>query len=194
MHLSLTTPLVTSLTEPLHPGRPMEAIAMPESKFVWDYSDNAYTATLQRWSLVVRQVADHGPLQWMGEGHYKGQFRLSWRGPSALEVMEELEREQREMTTPVTLEMPEAEIDPPDRDIVGSMPSETIARLCRQLKGLREAQGYTQAQAARLAGVSPGRWGQVERGDVSTVDVIERCAQAIGGRFKASIEPVNHEE
>jgi transcriptional regulator with XRE-family HTH domain len=74
------------------------------------------------------------------------------------------------------------------------MSVDTIKRLCAQLRGLREANGYTQKQAAELAGVSPGRWGQVERGDVSTIDVIERCAVAIGGRFHASIEPVKDDE
>ena len=45
----------------------------------------------------------------------------------------------------------------------------------------RTALGLTQADVAERMGVTKGRVSQIERGEVSTVDVIARYVQAIGG-------------
>lgn len=41
----------------------------------------------------------------------------------------------------------------------------------------------TQAELARIMGVSPGRVSQIERGEVSTVQALARYVQALGGRL-----------
>lgn len=48
----------------------------------------------------------------------------------------------------------------------------------------RSALGLTQAEVAERMGVTKGRVSQIERGEVSTVDVIARYVQAIGGQLQ----------
>ncbi len=48
----------------------------------------------------------------------------------------------------------------------------------------RSALGLTQAEIAERMGVTKGRVSQIERGEVSTVDVIARYVQAIGGQLQ----------
>lgn len=50
----------------------------------------------------------------------------------------------------------------------------------------RTALGLTQAEVAERMGVTKGRVSQIERGEVSTVDVIARYVQAIGGQLQIS--------
>ena len=55
-------------------------------------------------------------------------------------------------------------------------------RLAERRKGL----GLTQAQAAERMGVTKSRVSQIERGEVSTIDVVARYVQAIGGTIQIS--------
>ncbi|MCK9897208.1 helix-turn-helix domain-containing protein [Frankia sp. AgB32] len=48
----------------------------------------------------------------------------------------------------------------------------------------RKVLGLTQTDVAEHMGVSKSRVSQIERGDVSTVDVIARYVQALGGRIQ----------
>jgi len=48
----------------------------------------------------------------------------------------------------------------------------------------RNAQGMTQTDVAQAMGVTKGRVSQIERGEVSTVEVIARYVQAIGGHLQ----------
>lgn len=48
----------------------------------------------------------------------------------------------------------------------------------------RSTLGLTQAEVAERMGVTKGRVSQIERGEVSTVDVIARYVQAIGGQLQ----------
>ena len=48
----------------------------------------------------------------------------------------------------------------------------------------RTAVGLTQADVAERMGVTKGRVSQIERGEVSTVDVIARYVEAIGGQLQ----------
>jgi len=48
----------------------------------------------------------------------------------------------------------------------------------------RTALGLTQTDVAQRMGVTKGRVSQIERGEVSTVDVIARYVQAIGGQLQ----------
>ncbi len=50
----------------------------------------------------------------------------------------------------------------------------------------RTALGLTQAEVAERMGVTKGRVSQIERGEVSTVDVIARYVQAIGGQLQVA--------
>lgn len=50
----------------------------------------------------------------------------------------------------------------------------------------RTALGLTQVDVAERMGVTKGRVSQIERGEVSTVDVIARYVQAIGGELQIS--------
>jgi DNA-binding XRE family transcriptional regulator len=50
----------------------------------------------------------------------------------------------------------------------------------------RKALGLTQAQVAEKMGVTKSRVSQVERGEVSTIEVVARYVQAIGGQIQIS--------
>jgi DNA-binding XRE family transcriptional regulator len=50
----------------------------------------------------------------------------------------------------------------------------------------RKALGLTQAQVAEKMGVTKSRVSQVERGEVSTIEVVARYVQAIGGTIQIS--------
>lgn len=56
----------------------------------------------------------------------------------------------------------------------------------RRLAERRSALGLTQADVADRMGVTKSRVSQIERGEVSTVDVIARYVQAIGGQLQIS--------
>ncbi|MFT3861432.1 helix-turn-helix domain-containing protein [Micropruina sp.] len=50
----------------------------------------------------------------------------------------------------------------------------------------RKALGLTQSDVAERMGVTKSRVSQIERGEVSTVDVIARYVEAIGGHLQIS--------
>lgn len=56
----------------------------------------------------------------------------------------------------------------------------------RRLAERRKALGLTQSDAAERMGVTKSRISQVERGDVSTFEVIARYVQALGGEIHVS--------
>jgi transcriptional regulator with XRE-family HTH domain len=56
-----------------------------------------------------------------------------------------------------------------------------------KLAELRKALKLTQKQVAERMGVTKGRVSQVERGLVSTQDVLARYAEALGGRLQQAI-------
>lgn len=56
----------------------------------------------------------------------------------------------------------------------------------QRLAERRGALGLTQAQVAQRMGVTKSRVSQIERGEVSTVDVIARYVQALGGQLQVS--------
>jgi DNA-binding XRE family transcriptional regulator len=47
----------------------------------------------------------------------------------------------------------------------------------------RKRRGLTQAQLAKVMGVTPGRVSQIERGEVATIDAVARYVEALGGRL-----------
>ncbi len=54
----------------------------------------------------------------------------------------------------------------------------------RRLAEMRKRPGLTQEQVAAWMGVSVARISQIESGDVSTHDVLNRYVTALGGTFK----------
>jgi DNA-binding XRE family transcriptional regulator len=56
----------------------------------------------------------------------------------------------------------------------------------QRLAERRGVLGLTQAEVARRMGVTKSRVSQIERGEVSTVDVIARYVQALGGQLQVS--------
>ncbi len=56
----------------------------------------------------------------------------------------------------------------------------------QRLAARRTALGLTQADVAERMGISKSRVSQIERGEVSTVEVISRYVQAIGGQLQIS--------
>lgn len=50
----------------------------------------------------------------------------------------------------------------------------------------RQQVGMTQAEVAEHMGVTKGRISQIERGDVSTVEVLARYVEALGGNLQIS--------
>jgi DNA-binding XRE family transcriptional regulator len=67
------------------------------------------------------------------------------------------------------------------------------ARMLSELKAHRLAQarksrGLTQRDVAAAMGVSIGRVSQIERGEVSSVEVLGRYADAVGGRLRVVID------
>jgi DNA-binding XRE family transcriptional regulator len=53
-----------------------------------------------------------------------------------------------------------------------------------RLAEMRKRRGMTQEQVANRMGVSVARVSQIENGDVSTQDVLNRFVQALGGTLK----------
>ena len=56
-----------------------------------------------------------------------------------------------------------------------------------KLAELRRRQGLTQPQLAERMGVAKARVSQIERGDVSTQDVVARYVEALGGRLQQTV-------
>jgi DNA-binding XRE family transcriptional regulator len=56
----------------------------------------------------------------------------------------------------------------------------------QRLAERRSALGLTQAEVADRMGITKSRVSQIERGEVSTVDVIGRYVKAIGGQLQIS--------
>lgn len=56
----------------------------------------------------------------------------------------------------------------------------------RRLAERRGALGLTQAEVADRMGITKSRVSQIERGEVSTVEVLARYVQAIGGQLQVS--------
>jgi transcriptional regulator with XRE-family HTH domain len=50
----------------------------------------------------------------------------------------------------------------------------------------RQALGLTQADVAERMSVTKSRVSQIERGEVSTIEVVARCVQALGGHIQIS--------
>jgi DNA-binding XRE family transcriptional regulator len=70
-----------------------------------------------------------------------------------------------------------------ERVVLGT--SQVLARVrAHRLAEVRKQQGFTQRDVAEAMGVSVGRVSQIESGDLSGVDVLDRYVSAIGGQLE----------
>lgn len=69
-------------------------------------------------------------------------------------------------------------------EVVAEQAGRMIARVrAHSLAEVRRRKGLTQRQVADVMGVSTGRISQIEHGDLSGLDVLDRYVQALGGQL-----------
>jgi DNA-binding XRE family transcriptional regulator len=79
--------------------------------------------------------------------------------------------------------------DADDRAEIEQLKTRLLAELkSHRLAQARKGRGLTQRDVAAAMGVSVARVSQIERGEVSGVDVLERYAHAVGGRLRVVID------
>lgn len=75
-------------------------------------------------------------------------------------------------------------IDAVGSDVVAETSSLMLTRVrAHTLAEVRRRKGLTQKQVAEAMGVSVGRVSQIEHGDLSGLDVLDRYVQALGGQL-----------
>lgn len=78
----------------------------------------------------------------------------------------------------------ERHIDAIGPDVVEARKAQLLARVRgHNLAEVRRRQHLTQRQVALAMGVSVGRVSQIEHGDLSGLDVLDRYVTALGGRL-----------
>ncbi|WP_307827515.1 helix-turn-helix transcriptional regulator [Planomonospora sp. ID82291] len=82
-----------------------------------------------------------------------------------------------------TAETPFSGLGPPPEEPAHPTPGQTQAQGWR-LSEMRKRRGLTQAQVADRMGISVARVSQIEKGDVSTREVLDRYVAALGGTLK----------
>lgn len=81
-------------------------------------------------------------------------------------------------------DMRERHIEAVGAEVVTARSSQMLARVrAHTLSDLRRRKGLTQKQVAQAMGVSVGRVSQIEHGDLSGLDVLDRYVQALGGQL-----------
>jgi DNA-binding XRE family transcriptional regulator len=79
--------------------------------------------------------------------------------------------------------------DADDRTEIESLKARLLSELkTHRLAQARKSRGLTQRDVAAAMGVSAGRVSQIERGEVTSVDVLGRYADAVGGRLRVVID------
>lgn len=80
-------------------------------------------------------------------------------------------------------------IPPPGSIKDRGMPTDTTDRLCRELRGLKEALGLSNAEAGRRCDppMTGQQWGRIEKGQASTVRQFERCFAALGASLNITV-------
>lgn len=69
-------------------------------------------------------------------------------------------------------------------EVVAKHAERMLARVrAHSLAEVRRRKGLTQRQVADAMGVSTGRISQIEHGDLSGLDVLDRYVQALGGQL-----------
>jgi DNA-binding XRE family transcriptional regulator len=79
--------------------------------------------------------------------------------------------------------------DADDRAEIERLKTRLLSELkAHRLAQARKSRGLTQRAVAAAMGVSVGRVSQIERGDVTSVEVLGRYAHAVGGRLRVVID------
>jgi DNA-binding XRE family transcriptional regulator len=79
--------------------------------------------------------------------------------------------------------------DADDRAEIGRLKSRLLAELkAYRLARVRKSRGLTQRDVAEAMGVSVARVSQIERGEVSSVEVLGRYAGAVGVQLRVVID------
>jgi DNA-binding XRE family transcriptional regulator len=79
--------------------------------------------------------------------------------------------------------------DADDRAEIEQLKTRLLSELkAHRLAQARKSRGLTQRDVAAVMGVSIARVSQIERGEASSVDVLERYAGAVGGRLRVVID------
>lgn len=69
-------------------------------------------------------------------------------------------------------------------DTVAANSAQLLARVrAHSLADIRRRKGLTQRDVAQAMGISTGRVSQIEHGDLSGLDVLDRYIQALGGQL-----------
>lgn len=69
-------------------------------------------------------------------------------------------------------------------EVVAELAEAILARVrAHNLADVRRRKGLTQRQVAEAMGVTTGRVSQIEHGDLSGLDVLDRYIQALGGQL-----------
>jgi DNA-binding XRE family transcriptional regulator len=79
--------------------------------------------------------------------------------------------------------------DADDRAEIEQLKTRLLSELkAHRLAHARKSRGLTQRDVAATMGVSVGRVSQIERGEVVSVEVLGRYADAVGGRLRVVID------
>jgi predicted XRE-type DNA-binding protein len=79
--------------------------------------------------------------------------------------------------------------DADDRAQIEELKERLLTELkAHRLAQARKSRGLTQRHVATAMGVSVGRVSQIERGEVSSVEVLGRYAKAVGGQLRVVID------
>lgn len=69
-------------------------------------------------------------------------------------------------------------------EVVAELSERMLARVrAHSLAEVRRRKGLTQREVAEAMGVTAGRISQIEQGDLSGLDVLDRYVQALGGQL-----------
>ncbi|MDP4015330.1 MAG: helix-turn-helix transcriptional regulator [Candidatus Nanopelagicales bacterium] len=78
----------------------------------------------------------------------------------------------------------ERHVEQVGEQVLAERVAQTMARVrAHHLAEIRRSKGLTQPQVAAGMGVSVGRISQIEHGDVSGLDVLDRYVAALGGQL-----------
>lgn len=89
------------------------------------------------------------------------------------------------MSTKKWAEVRQAHVEAIGEDRVAAGVAQLLSRArAQRLAEIRKRLGFTQRDVAQAMSVSVGRISQIESGDVSGIDVLDRYVLALGGRLE----------
>jgi DNA-binding XRE family transcriptional regulator len=140
-----------------------------------------HTARRGNWTLAVLVVA-YDPARWTPAASYGPlRWELNYRGAKVTEGHSDLLDDARRAAEAAYRQQEPLMVAAEFQSInTPQMSTDITTRLGAELRRAREAAGLTQAEAAELAGVTPGRWSQMEGGATSNLNKLLAACVAIG--------------